>query len=181
MNIVSQARAIAGALVLAAAFYIVFAIAGEPWGTLNDIATGLLAILVAQFVWSTRGHWRPPGWALCAGLVGATVAVLGSALVVFHVTGWFLAGLVTTLGFAGVGTWLLAVNRRESFMATITGALMTTGVIVLPGVLLRYDDIVHAPFWIYAGFISWLGILLFPWWAVRIAGRQAASARTRGA
>lgn len=180
MNIVLQARAIAGSLVLAAAFYIVFAIAGEPWGTLNDTATGLLAILIAQFVWSTRGLWRTPGWALCAGLVGAAVAVLGSVLVIFHVTGWFLAGLVTTLGFAGVGAWLLAVNRRESSMATITGALMTTGVIVLPGVLLRYDNFAQAPSWIYAGFISWLGVLLFPWWAVRIAGRQAPSARVRG-
>jgi hypothetical protein len=180
MSLILQARAIAATVVLGVAFYIVFAIAGEPWGTLNDISGALLAALIAQLEWSTRDDWRAPRWALGAGLVGAAVAILGSALVVFHVTGWFLAGLVTTFGFAGVGLWLLAVNRGESRLATVTGALMAAGLIVLPGVLLRYDDPARAPGWVYAGFISWIGLLLFPWWTWR-AVRGSAVAPTLAA
>jgi len=169
VNLVVQSRLIAAAVVFGVVFYIVFAIAGEPWGTLNDIAGALLAALMAQLAWTTRNFWRAPRWALGAGLVGAAVAILGSALVVFHATGWFLAGLVTTLGFAGVGAWLLGVNRGASRLASVTGALMAAGVIVLPGVLLRYDDAAKAPPWIYAGFVGWIGLLLFPWWAWRVA------------
>ena len=167
MSLALQARAITAAVVLGVAFYIVFAIAGEPWGTLNDIAGAVLAALMAQMAWTTRELWRAPRWALGAALVGAAIAVLGSALVVFHQTGWFLAGLVTTLGFAGIGAWLLAVNRGRTWTGTAAGALMACGVIVLPGVLLRYDEVARAPAWIYAGFLGWLGILLFPWWAWR--------------
>lgn len=172
MSLTAQARAIAATVALGVAFYIVFAIAGEPWGTLNDISGAVLAALMAQLAWSTRQSWRAPRWALGGALVGAAVAILGSALVIFHVTGWFLAGLVTTLGFAGVGVWLLGVNRGRSRLATAAGVLMAAGVIVAPGVVLRYDDVASAPAWIYAGFAGWLGLLLFPVWLYR-ASRHA--------
>lgn len=159
-------------VILAVAFYVVFVIAGEPWGTLNDISGAVLAALMAQMIWRTRELWRAPRWALGAGLVGAAVAILGSALVVFHVTGWFLAGLVTTLGFSGVGAWLLAVNRGRTWIGTVAGVLMACGVVVLPGVLLRYDDFSKAPIWVQAGFLGWLGTFLFPWWAWRAAATE---------
>lgn len=162
----------AATVALGVVFYIVFAIAGQPWGTLNDVSGAVLAALMAQLAWSTRHTWRSPSWALGAALVGAAVAILGSALTIFHVTGWFLAGLVTTLGFAGVGGWLLGVNRGQSRLATVSGALTAAGVLVLPGVLLRYDDVAKAPPWIYAGFVSWIGLLLFPWWAWRVAASE---------
>ena len=45
-----------------------------------------------------------------AGL-GAAVAIAGSALVTLDTTGWFLGGNVSSLGFAGVGAWLIALAR----------------------------------------------------------------------
>ena len=47
-------------------------------------------------------------------VAGAALTVVGSALVVSGTTGFFLAGLVSSLGFAGIGAWLVAANRSDA-------------------------------------------------------------------
>jgi hypothetical protein len=47
---------------------------------------------------------------LTAALIGALVASIGSAFVIFEVTGWFLAGLLNFFGYALVGLWLLGLS-----------------------------------------------------------------------
>ncbi|MCC6190800.1 MAG: hypothetical protein IT318_17380 [Anaerolineales bacterium] len=49
--------------------------------------------------------------ALGAAWSDGLIAVAGSVLVASHRTGWYLAGLVTTLGYTLLGLWLLALIR----------------------------------------------------------------------
>ena len=124
-----------------------------------------------------RRHVRPVMTGLA--VVGAGVAVAGSALVVSGTTGFFLAGLVSSVGFAGVGAWLVALARagragtgRVRALAIAAGAVMALGVAVAPGIALRLDDMATAPAWVWIGFLGWLGVfVLYPVWALVSAWR----------
>lgn len=151
---------------------------GEPFGRLNDIGNATLAILSGVLAVTQRRHVGPIATGLA--LVGAAVAVAGSGLVISGTTGFFLAGLVSTLGFAGVGAWLIALARaghagagRVRGLAMLAGALMVVGAASAPGILLRLDDMATAPGWIWIGMVGWLGIfVLYPIWAL-MSGRRA--------
>jgi len=112
------------------------------------------------------------------------VATIGSALVVSGTTGFFLAGLVSSLGFAGIGAWLVVLNLRIDEgarwprglrnLGVIAGALMAFGVAIVPGILLRLDDMATAPGWIWIGFIGWLGTFVaYPVWAIWLSSAAA--------
>jgi hypothetical protein len=89
-----------------------------------------------------------------------------------------LAGLVSSVGFAGIGAWLLVASRTYAAAAwprgirrlgVAAGALMAVGVVSAPGVLLRLDDMATAPAWVWIGFLSWLGTFVaYPAWAIRM-------------
>jgi hypothetical protein len=155
-----------------------FAIGG-PFGTINDIGNATAGVLSAALAWRLRR--RVPGRtgdvAVGAAMVGAAMAVAGSALIVSGTTGWFLGGLVSSVGFAGIGAWLVVLNRRLDeptawprrlrSLGILAGALMTVGITALPGVLLRLDDAATAPGWIWIGFLGWTGIFVaYPAWAL---------------
>ncbi len=136
-------------------------------------------MLSAALAWRLRRQLsgRARDLAVATAIVGAAIAVAGSALVVSGTTGWFLAGLVSTVGFAGIGMWLVAINRgadptvawppRLRSLGIIAGALMVVGIVALPGVLLGLDDPDGAPAWAWLGFTGWLGIYVaYPAWAV---------------
>src|SRR5690349_11771720 len=83
---------------------IVFFTIGDPWGTMNDAGNGLAALLSAALAWRLS---RPGDrWALLVAVVGAVIAVYGSYLVMSARTGWYLAGLYSSLGYALIGVWL---------------------------------------------------------------------------
>src|SRR5438067_455333 len=91
----------AGAVQLIGVVFLgVFFAVGEPFGTLNDICIALAAILTAVLAWRLLAAQAAPAPALTwlavgsAGL-GALIVVVGSALVIFNMTGWVLAALVT--------------------------------------------------------------------------------------
>ena len=169
-----------------------FAVQG-PFGTINDIGNAATGVFSAGLAWRLRKQipGRVANAAVGAALVGAAITVAGSALVVSGATGFFLAGLVSSVGFAGIGAWLVVLNKSDAIVATVpprlrslgvaAGALMAVGVVALPGIVLGLDDMGAAPAWVWIAFIGWFGTFVaYPAWAIwlaRIAMRVDAEAR----
>jgi hypothetical protein len=163
LSVAVGACAVASAVTLG-----VFFAVGGPFGTLNDVLNGLLAVLSGYLAWRLSGRTV----FVYVALLGEVIAVIGSILVIFNVTGFFLAGLVSSLGFALIGLWLLTYcwsleASSLRWLGVAAGALMLIGVAVIPGIVLRLDDMSKAPPWIWVGFVSWLGIYVaYPAWAI---------------
>jgi hypothetical protein len=91
-------------------------------------------------------------------------------------TGYYLAGLVSATGFGLIGTWLVqagvrtpAVPRDLRRLGVAAGAVMTVGLLGVPGILEGVDDMETAPAWLVASGIGWLGTYaLMPAWALRL-------------
>ena len=168
-----------------------FAVQG-PFGTINDIGNAAAGAFSAGLAWRLRGQLsgRVGSLAVGAALVGAALTVVGSTLVISRTTGFFLAGLVSSVGFAAIGTWLVVLNRsgavaeawppRLRTLGTVAGSLMMLGFASAPGILLRLDDPSTAPAWAWLGSVGWLGaFVVYPAWAIwlasvetRLAGRS---------
>ncbi len=115
---VAIATGIVGLLGLA--FIILFFTVGQPFGTLNDICIGLTAILSVVLAWVLypQYHAQSPLFskvALVIAMIGALLVMVGSALAISGVKGWFLSGLYMAAGNAMIGLWLLGLNY--SFLA----------------------------------------------------------------
>lgn len=168
------ATTIAAVALIALVFIALFFSIGGPFGTLNDVCVALVGILSGGLVWmlypTHRSYARRLSrFALGTGLVGACLAAVGSGLVIFNVTGWFLAGLVTTFGYALIGLWLLGLNysalrylvlpRRLALFGIVAGAVTAIGLFAGPGILARTDAINSAPGFVsasmYAGGLGW--------------------------
>jgi hypothetical protein len=164
----------AGSAVSLATF---FAVQG-PFGTLNDLGNAtagvLSAILAWRLGWMLSGRVRPA--ALAVAIAGAALSVVGSALVISQTTGFMFAGLVSSLGFAGVGLWLVTLNLSASAaswrrglrrLGVAAGGLMALGVLLTPGIVMGLDDLDTAPAWVWIGMLGWLGIfVVYPAWAI---------------
>jgi hypothetical protein len=172
------------------AFYIV----GDPFGTLGDVGNGALGLLSGALAVTLRPAAVVPNQGMkvlasSAAVLGAAIAVVGSVLILWDITGFYLAGLVSGLGFAFIGVWLVAFNRwiaddvrqrcprRLPMVGILAGGIMAVGFIEIPGVVWGLDDMEKAPVWILAGGINWLGtFVLFPVWSIWFS---RALARTR--
>lgn len=165
----------AGSAVCLGTYYVI----GGPFGTINDIANAATGILSGWMAWRLRRQisGRAANVVVGAAFIGAAFTVLGSALVLSDTTGFFLAGLVSSVGFAGIGGWLVVVNRsvdeatawpeRLRALGVAAGALMAVGLVMAPGILLRLDDMEAAPPWMWIGFLGWLGTFIaYPVWAI---------------
>ena len=99
----------AGSAVCLATYFAV----GGPFGTINDIGNAATGILSGWLAWRLRSHVasRTARIVTGAALVGAAITVVGSALVVSGTTGFLFAGLVTSVGFAAIGTWLVVTSN----------------------------------------------------------------------
>lgn len=175
--------AIAGPVTLAT-FYAI----GGPFGTLNDVCNASVGVLSAALAWRLRASLddriRRP--ALAAAGAGAALTVIGSTLVVSRATGFFFAGLVSSVGFAAIGAWLVALNAGTRSgsgpvglrrLGVVAGSLMTLGVVAVPGIAQRLDDMATAPGWVWIAFVGWLGVFVaYPIWALWL-GATAASVR----
>ena len=168
------ATAVGVAAVASAALLVTyFAAGGGPFGIMNDYGNAAIGVLSAGLAWRLRRH--VPVLVVCAAVVGAAATVVGSALVVSETTGFFLAGLVSSVGFAGIGVWLVVLHRSTTqgprhlrTLGLVAGALMALGIVVVPGILMRLDDLSTAPWWIWIGELGWLGsYLAYPAWALR--------------
>jgi hypothetical protein len=162
---------------------IFFVVGGGPYGFLNDVANGAVGLLSTALAWLWVPD-RPTLWsvlALAAATSGGVVMVAGSILIVSDITGWYLAGLVSSVGSALIGIWLLVSNwlhREEALprgliLLGVTSAIfMIIGLLALPGVLARFDDPRLATWYVNAGLLSWLGTyLLYPAWCLWLSHR----------
>jgi hypothetical protein len=170
-----------------AAFFAV----GGPFGAINDWTIGAFGLLTGMLaVRQSRRHEddqtptgiHPIGFAV----VGAAIVVIGSWLVISDTTGFLLAGLVESFGFALIGVWLIALNRalaaapgqprRLAGLGIVAGFVMAIGFIVVPGIAAGLDDMQPAPTWVWIGFLGWLGtFFLYPAWSIRFGLRPPTS------
>ena len=155
-------------------FYSLFAGNGGPFGTLKDICVALGGILSGGLVWRLYPLHRQLAphlsrFAFASGLLGACLAPIGSGMAIFDVTGWFLAGLVTTFGYALIGLWLLGFNysargwpalpRRLTLFGMVAGGVAAIGILAGPGIIARTDATDSAPWFVlaalYLGGLGW--------------------------
>ena len=176
-----------GATAVTAAVCLLFMFAGVPaLGPVNDhlnALVGWLALALAVLVRRREGARWPADAAVAAAAVGAVVLTLGSWLVVSGATGYYLAGLVSSLGLAATGAALLLA--RPSLLAAgpvpagtdrllrLSGWCMAAGVLALPAALAGVDDPASAPPYVWVGEgLAWLGFYgLLPVWSLRLARR----------
>jgi hypothetical protein len=169
-------------LVSVVALGLFFAVGG-PFGTINDWMIGIGGGLTALLVVSTARPARSGvGVATMLAVLGSILVVVGAALVISRATGFLLAGLVESFGFALVGIWLIVLNlagrrapaTRLQILGISAGVVMALGVIVLPAIVARVDDFQTAPAYVWVGFIGWLGIfVLYPIWAIGFGRKHA--------
>lgn len=157
-----------------------------PFGGLNDSANavvGWLTLALAVLVRRTAPRSRAGEAGVAMAAVGALLMTWGSWLVLTDTTGYYLAGLVSTLGVGAIGAWLLLAHRAPDStgllergparLGRLAGAVMMVGILALPGALAGVDDLAAAPWHALTSGISWLGLyLLYPWWCTRVAGRS---------
>ncbi|HEU4331764.1 MAG TPA: hypothetical protein VFR40_11655, partial [Lapillicoccus sp.] len=158
-----------------------------PFGTLNDLANALIGILSAVLAVQTARLGVPAPAVAAAGLGGA-VMVVGSWLVITGQTGWVLAGLVSAVGAAAIGGWLVVLNlvaRRAGTLPTritrlglVSGAVMTLGVLTVPDIVARADSWEDLHWYGVVGFLGWIGLYVgYPVWSALLA-RAAGQRRT---
>ena len=166
---------------------IVFYAGAAPFGQINDVGNAVLGVLtipLARLLTATpsgASGVRAGGGssvAIVVVVVGAAVTVVGTVLVMSEITGFYLAGLWSSFGFALIGVWLVAAHWHRSAdlrrAGLIAGVVMMLGLIGVPGILMGLDDMDNAPAWTFVAGISWAGTyLLFPAWSLRLAGRDS--------
>lgn len=173
------AFAIAWTALASVILLILFYAVGGPFGAINDVGNGALGILSAVLAWRLYALDRPGtprGLGLVAAALGAAVMVIGSVLIITDVTGWLLAGLVSSFGGCLIGTWLLGFNGRDQRLprglarwGIVAGLVMLTGLLSAPGIVAGTDDTSDLAWYVALGNASWLGIyLLYPLWAFRL-------------
>ena len=108
--------------------------------------------------------------------------VIGSLLIIFDITGWYLSGLVSTIGSALIGIWLLIANRLHRRapelppglikLGMTAGIFMIIGWLDIPCVIARIDVPQLAPWYVSAGLGNWMGTyLLYPAWSLWLSRR----------
>jgi len=177
------ARALTAAAVVTWGSLILFFIVGGPFGTINDLGNGVLAVLCG--VLALLLHSRRRIAATMFAAAGAAISVFGSFLVLSNTAGYFFAGLVSASGFGLIGIWLLVISRSgdlpASRSALIAGAVMALGIVNVAGVVEGRDDQDAAPGWLVAAGVCWAGTyLLLPMWAIRFARSSPGHSRHTG-
>jgi hypothetical protein len=160
-------------LVSISLYYALLQRGDNPFGTLNQLCVALGGILSGGLAWKlypTHHSHAPRESRITLGLalLGSCLVPIGSVLVLFNVTGWLLAALVTTFGYALIGLWLvelsnsalhwLAFPKQLAGYGIITGWVMAFGLLAAPGILARIDTMQIAPWYVLiALFVGGLG------------------------
>jgi len=186
-RLIPTATAIAVTVPAAIVLLVVYYAVGGPFGTLNDLANALVGVLSVVLAVQTARVGVPAAAVAAAGAGGALM-VVGSWLVITGRAGWVLAGLVSAVGAAAIGAWLVVLNqtaRRAGLLSSTvaglglgSGALMTLGILTVPDLVARADSWDDLQWYGVFGFIGWLGLYLgYPVWCALLA-RAAGQRRT---
>jgi len=151
-----------------------------PLGILNDICNGAGALLSVGLALALYKQHQGPSQqlalpALIAVIVGALIAIVGSALVMSGTTGFFLAGMYTATGYALIGLWLLAFNYGNLghpgpvTLGLITGVVMALGLAAIPSIFMGIDAFKDAAWHTWLGQVGFAGwAILYPIWCLRL-------------
>ena len=169
-------------VILAVIFITMMVTVSMFFGAVNDVFNGIIAIFSAVLAWMlyTEHHAKSPRMsqiALALAIIGAIFSIVGSVLILYGFTDFFLAGLYSGLGNALFGLWLVAfcysMQRSNTLPHTlilfgfVTGAFMALGLIGIPGILARTDSMVSLPWYLYIALFGWLGTyILYPIWTI---------------
>jgi len=186
-RLIPTATAIAVTVPAAIVLLVVYYAVGGPFGTLNDLANALVGVLSVVLAVQTARVGVPAAAVAAAGAGGALM-VVGSWLVITGRAGWVLAGLVSAVGAAAIGAWLVVLNqtaRRAGLLSSTvaglglgSGALMTLGILTVPDLVARADSWDDLQWYGVVGFVGWLGLYLgYPVWCALLA-RAAGQRRT---
>jgi len=186
-RLIPTATAIAVTVPAAIVLLVVYYAVGGPFGTLNDLANALVGVLSVVLAIQTA-RVGVPAAAIAAAGAGGALMVVGSWLVITGRAGWVLAGLVSAVGAAAIGGWLVVLNqtaRRAGLLSSTvarlglgSGALMTLGILTVPDLVVRADSWDDLRWYGVVGFIGWLGLYLgYPVWCALLA-RAAGQRRT---
>ena len=181
-SVASVALAVGAVALVSVASLALFFAVGKPFGAINDWTIGIVGVLsgLLAVVLYRRNPLEPRAVrtiATSAAVVGGVIVAAGSALVISQTTGFLLAGLVESAGFALIGLWLIALNRsmatasrwprRLPSLGIAAGVVMAIGIVVVPGIAMGLDDMDTAPGWVWIGFVGWLGIFfVYPIWSI---------------
>ncbi len=187
----SAALAVGILVALAVVALLLFFTVGGPFGALNDVFNTAVGVASATLAGLTIPGARHPLDVASAviGVLGGIVFSYGAWLVLSDTTGFFLAGLVSGVGAGLLGVWLLVVNRSArhprpdatSRLGRLAGAVMTLGLLGVPGWLSGVDDGAAAPWFVGVAMLGWVGTyVLYPAWCLRGSAGFRATGRRGG-
>ena len=169
-------------VVLAVLLLILTARGSMFFGAVNDVLNGIIGISSAVLAWMLYTEHRAKSplishMALALAIVGAIFSIVGSLLILYGFTDFFLAGLYSGLGNALIGLWLMAfcysMQRNDELphnlilFGLVVGAFMALGLMGIPGILARIDSMVSMPRYLYVALFGWLGTyILYPIWTI---------------
>ena len=169
-------------VVLAVLLLILMATGSMFFGAVNDVLNGIIGISSAVLAWMFYTEHRAKSplishMALALAIVGAIFSIVGSLLILYGFTDFFLAGLYSGLGNALIGLWLMAfcysMQRNDELphnlilFGLVVGAFMALGLMGIPGILARIDSMVSMPWYLYVALFGWLGTyVLYPIWTI---------------
>ena len=116
--------------------------------------------------------------ALAIAMFGALLVMVGSALAISGVKGWFLSGLYMAAGNAMIGLWLLGLNysalrgnlfpQSQVIFGLISGVILALGLVTIPGIIRGIDTQEYElSIFNYIWWASSLGYLaLYPTWCI---------------
>ena len=179
-SILSLTTGVVGILATLALFVMFLGVA--PFGTINDALIGAEAVLSAVVAVLLHSRVGASGGALplvCVLVVvlGAVIVVTGTYLVASGKTGFVLAGLYMSAGFALIGVWVVWLNVVAlqnghwpdglARFGVIVGAIMLVGLLSAVGIPSRVDSFETSPWYVSVGWVSFLAWgVLYPVWLI---------------
>ena len=169
-------------VILAVIFLILMYSVSISFGAVNDVLNfvfGISSAVLASMLYIEQ-RVKPPLISLVTlalAVIGAIISIVGSILILYGFTDFFLAGLYSAFGNALIGLWLMAFcysmqrtdmfPRRLILFGFVVGAFMALGLIAIPGILEKIDSMESMPPYLYLALFGWLGTyLLYPVWII---------------